>query len=142
MSAHHGWQLGATVQSTCTRCKALGHDDTPHVVLEVHGEGVFGVRCSSCGHGHRDKLIGPQPGPQTDFLLSLAYIVLYGGARGGGKSWALLMVALLYCHIPGWAGLILRRELGDITKAGGLWDKAKRCFAGTGAVFVQSPIIT
>lgn len=91
--------------------------------------------CEHCGGIHRD----PQPGPQDDFVSSEAYITLYGGARGGGKSWALELIALLYCHIPGWTGLILRAELADITKAGGLWDKAKRCFAGSDATFRQTP---
>ena len=32
----------------------------------------------------------PQPGPQTDFVDSGALEVIYGGARGGGKTDALL----------------------------------------------------
>ncbi len=39
-------------------------------------------------------VIAPQPGPQTRFLRTSADIAIYGGAAGGGKSWALLLEPL------------------------------------------------
>ena len=35
--------------------------------------------------------LGPQRGPQKAFKASRAHIAIYGGAAGGGKTWALLM---------------------------------------------------
>lgn len=48
----------------------------------------------------------PNPGPQTDALLSEADLMLYGGAAGGGKT-ALEIGAYFLDHV---SGLILRRE--------------------------------
>lgn len=38
----------------------------------------------------------------------------YGGAAGGGKSDALLMAALQYVHVPGYAAILFRRTLTDL----------------------------
>ena len=38
---------------------------------------------------------------QADFHRCLEYIVLYGGAKGGGKSWALLAEAARQAGVPG-----------------------------------------
>lgn len=51
--------------------------------------------------------------------------VFYGGAAGGGKSDALLMAALEYVHIPGYAALLLRRTYADLAMPGALMDRAK-----------------
>ena len=39
-------------------------------------------------------------GPQTEFLAAGELDVLYGGAAGGGKSYAMLVDPLRYCHKP------------------------------------------
>lgn len=67
--------------------------------------------------------IKPQPGPQTTFLASTADLVFYGGAAGGGKSYALLLDPLRYLTtIPGFNGVIFRRTSPEITNSGGLWE--------------------
>jgi hypothetical protein len=56
---------------------------------------------------------GPNP-KQRLFLTSQARYTCYGGARGGGKTWAVIAKAVLLCLNPDYAGirvLILRRKL-------------------------------
>ena len=48
----------------------------------------------------------------------------YGGAAGGGKSDGLLMGALQYVDVPGYAALILRRTFSALTAPGGLISRA------------------
>jgi hypothetical protein len=59
--------------------------------------------------------------------------ILYGGAAGGGKSDWLLMEALRYVDIPGYAALILRRTYSDLSKPGALIDRAKQWLLSTPA---------
>lgn len=49
--------------------------------------------------------------------------VLYGGAAGGGKSDALLMGALQYVDVPGYAAMIMRRTEGELKQPGGILDR-------------------
>ena len=62
-------------------------------------------------HGFR-----PQHGPQTHFLTCPADIVVYGGARGGGKSFASL--GEFWCHAEDWGpaakGLMVRKTREDL----------------------------
>lgn len=51
---------------------------------------------------------------------------LYGGASGGGKSAVLLMDALRYTDVPGYAAIIFRRSLTDLKRNGGLLDLAMK----------------
>jgi hypothetical protein len=75
-----------------------------------------------------------QPTPkQQEFLELKAREGLYGGAAGGGKSDALLMGALENVHIPGYAGLILRRSYADLALPGAIMDRAHDWLAGTPA---------
>src|SRR5262249_29305224 len=46
--------------------------------------------------------------------------VFFGGAAGGGKSVALLMGAIEYIKVPGYAALILRKEISRMELGGGL----------------------
>lgn len=66
-----------------------------------------------------------RPSPrQATFLDSPELEVCYGGAAGGGKSTALLMGALQYVHVPGYAALIIRRTLKDLVRPGAILDRA------------------
>ena len=70
----------------------------------------------------------PNPGPQTQYLASSEREVLYGGAAGGGKSYATLADPLRNMNSPDFSGLLVRhtteelREL--IQKSQELYPKA------------------
>lgn len=76
--------------------------------------------------------IGPQKGPQEQFLSSPADIVIYGGAAGGGKSFALLLEGLRHISNPNFGAVIFRRNVNQITAEGGLWDTASEIYPYAG----------
>ena len=57
--------------------------------------------------------LAPQPGPQTDFLATYADIAIYGGAAGGGKSFALLLDPCRWYKTEGFRGVIFRRTVNE-----------------------------
>jgi len=67
----------------------------------------------------------PNDGPQTDFLAASEKDVLYGGAAGGGKSFAMLIDPLRSCHIPEHRALILRRSMPELRE---LIDKSRELY--------------
>lgn len=72
---------------------------------------------------------------QREFLELAAREAFYGGAAGGGKSDALLMAALQYVHVPGYAALLLRKSYADLTLPGALMSRAHEWLAGTDATW-------
>ena len=78
----------------------------------------------------------PNDGPQTDFLAASEKDVLYGGAAGGGKSFAMLIDPLRYCHISAHRALILRRSMPELRE---LIDKSRELYpkAFKGAKFKE-----
>ena len=77
--------------------------------------------------------IGPQPGPQERFLASPADIAIYGGAAGGGKTWALLMEPLRHIANPQFGAVFFRRTTVQVRNEGGLWDESLRLYPAIGA---------
>ena len=56
----------------------------------------------------------PNPGPQTEFLSAGEREVFYGGARGGGKTYSLLIAPLRFAHKPTHRALLLRRSMPEL----------------------------
>jgi hypothetical protein len=79
----------------------------------------------------------PQPGPQTRFVAAPAFEVVYGGARGGGKTDAALGDFAL--HARKWGrgaqGLMVRRTRAALEPTIG---RAREIYARDGAKWVQS----
>ena len=79
----------------------------------------------------------PNKGPQVDFLAAPEKEVLYGGAAGGGKSFAMLVDLLRYASNGNHRALLLRRTLAELTE---LVDQSRKLYpkAFPGAVFRES----
>lgn len=83
--------------------------------------------------------IRPQSGPQEQFLSSPADIAIYGGAAGGGKTYALLMEPLRHVGNGDFGAVYFRRTMPQITSEGGAWDKSYDLYGSAGATMIQSP---
>ena len=84
-------------------------------------------------------IIRPQPGKQEQFLSSNADIVFYGGAAGGGKTYAALIEPLRHINNKNFSCIIFRRTSPQITTPGGLWDTALEMYTALGAKDIRSP---
>lgn len=87
-------------------------------------------------------IIKPNPGPQTFVLQIPRWIqeILYGGARGGGKTFAgqMWMVEPDYYNNPRYAGLVVRKNADDLAE----WiERAKYNYRGLDAVFTGKPCV-
>lgn len=89
-----------------------------------------------------ETALGPQAGPQTEFMRSRARIVVYGGSASGGKSWGLLYSASRFAArqpVKGYGAVIFRRETKQITQEGGLWDESQILYALMGGKPYRTP---
>ena len=74
----------------------------------------------------KDNVIfSPNEGPQTEFLAAAETDVLYGGAAGGGKSYAMLVDPLRYAHRSAHRALIIRRSMPELRE---LIDKSRELY--------------
>ncbi len=85
-------------------------------------------------------ILEPQPGPQTAFLASPADIAVYGGAAGGGKTWALLFEPLRHLERPGFRAVVFRRNAVQARSPGGLWDESLRLYPALGGKPLRQPL--
>lgn len=77
--------------------------------------------------------IGPQKGPQEMFASTPADIAIFGGAAGGGKSYALLLEPLRHFNNSKFGAVIFRRNSTQVRNQGGLWSESMSLYQQLGA---------
>jgi len=93
--------------------KVLTEDNIEHLPKKVKEEALENI------------IFRPNDGPQTDFLAAPETDVLYGGAAGGGKSYAMLVDPLRFAHRAAHRALILRRSMPELRE---LIDKSRELY--------------
>ena len=76
--------------------------------------------------------IRPQAGPQESFLATPADIAIYGGAAGGGKTFALLLEPLRHVGLKDFGAVVFRRTSTQVRQEGGLWDESAKLYPALG----------
>lgn len=81
-----------------------------------------------------NDFIPHQPTPKQMVFLALPHKeAFFGGAAGGGKSDALLMAALQYVDVPGYAAIIFRKTFADLSLPGALMERSHQWLMDTPA---------
>ena len=123
-------KLRAAKASLTTQTKVQTKLDEPEDVTTVTGKVVtedeLDLLAPSTKEVVEDKVIfKPNEGPQTDFLAAPETDVLYGGAAGGGKSYAMLVDPLRFAHRAAHRALVLRRSMPELRE---LIDKSRELY--------------
>lgn len=82
----------------------------------------------------------PHAGQQSKWLASPADIAIYGGAAGGGKSYALLLEPLRHIAKQGFGAVAFRRTYPEITNEGGLWDSSVKVYGQLGLTMKEGAL--
>jgi hypothetical protein len=91
--------------------KALNGKDTQLITEDVIEDAPQKVQ----EHINEQNVVfKPNSGPQTQFLAASEREVFYGGARGGGKSYAMLVDPLRYCSRTHHRALLIRRTMPEL----------------------------
>ena len=69
-------------------------------------------------------VLKPSSPRQAEFLQSNAYITVYGGSAGSGKTYQGLMRFLKYVDDPLFVGYVIRKNATDLKKTGGAFKTA------------------
>jgi hypothetical protein len=88
-------------------------------------EELEGVNKHLAEESEKNVIFSPNEGPQEDFLAAAETDVLYGGAAGGGKSYAMLVDPLRYAHRASHRALIIRRSMPELRE---LIDKSRELY--------------
>ena len=104
----------------------LDNTSNNQVVLDTDIETLVpSVRKELTENEQENVVFHANDGPQTEFLAAGERDVLYGGAAGGGKSYAMLVDPLRYAHKKAHRALILRRSMPELRE---LIDKSRELY--------------
>ena len=111
-----------SLQSIKNTAEKLENEGVPKIITDEE----LSSNPQSLQDEAKDSIIfAPNEGPQTEFLAAGETDVLYGGAAGGGKSYAMLVDPLRYAHRTAHRALILRRSMPELRE---LIDKSRELY--------------
>jgi hypothetical protein len=111
-----------SIKSTKKTLKQLENENSAKLIEETE---LDDIPNSLKQEATEDVIFQANEGPQEDFLASGETDVLYGGAAGGGKSYAMLIDPLRFAHRAAHRGLIIRRSMPELRE---LIDKSRELY--------------
>jgi hypothetical protein len=111
-----------SIKATKKTLKQLENENSAKLVEETE---LDNIPNSLKQEATEDVIFKANEGPQEDFLASGETDVLYGGAAGGGKSYAMLIDPLRFAHRAAHRGLIIRRSMPELRE---LIDKSRELY--------------
>ena len=112
-------------QALDTRKKTLNKIDNKESSKVLSDQDLEQLPKSLRSEAEDNIIFKANEGPQEDFLAAGETDVLYGGAAGGGKSYAMLVDPLRYAHRPAHRALILRRSMPELRE---IIDKSRELY--------------